>query len=114
MRYDIADELPEYARRAAAAESYRFRFRDWRDIPDGTPGTVGGDCPLGVALRALGHDVFRRPGPGAVARVLEPPGRVGFDTRRFERIQLAAHRFAADFDADRIADVGEAMGVSDG
>lgn len=102
MRYDIADYIPEEARKAAAAVVYASR------TCLGGPADTKGRCPLGVALQAMGLRSHARPIPAEVAALLTAAG-----LPAGKRVQLAhaANQFTGDFDMWRITDLAEALGV---
>lgn len=101
-RYAIAAYFSETARRAAARDAYAPQWFGFGDPAQPAPRNWDGCCPVGVMLRIDGPlNLVRVPAPEEVEEYLG------------KAIPLeAAERFIRDWDAGKIDDIYEALGVS--
>lgn len=116
MKYAIADYLPVEARQTAAKAAYSTRTKSNGHI------TAEGFCPLGVATYAAfpldaNDRMSRAPEAAEIALFLasEHPhyyelSDQEYDTYR-DAIESTASVFISDWDAGRITDLAEALGV---
>lgn len=104
MRYDIADHINEDARRKAAALAYTLMM----GLRSPMPRDKRGYCPIGAALGYALLSNTKAPLPSQVADALLLLS--DENSTRDQLIEMAA-AFLGDWDAGRIDNLAEALGV---